>query len=639
MSSPTPAISSVQFGPFELDLRSGDLKRNGRRERLQGQPSQLLVVLVSRRGELVTREELRLQLWPGDTFVDFDHGLNNAVNRIREVLGDSASSPLYIETVPRRGYRFLAEVKLPEQTRVVTSVAALAEDLSAPTQGSQRGLRRWLWILGVVGVLLAVGFGFIMRRQFTPATPNVKSLAVLPFVNFSGDPSQEYFADGMTEALIADLSRIRALKVVSRTSVMRYKGAKTPVPEIARELGVDVVIEGSVVREGGKVRVTAQLINGATDRHLWAENFQGEASGVLKLQSDIAQAISDRIQIVVTPAERSRLANAKTIDPKAYDAYLTGRYYWNRWDRALDKAIASFQRATELDPTYAPAFANLALAYSTLGFYERPRDVFPKAKAAALKALELDPELAEAHAAAGDISLSFDWDMQAADREWRRAIELDPNSVEAHRLAAYCMITAGRFDEALAEEKRALELDPFSANVVSEMGLAYLTARQYPEAIAQYHRALELEPNHGIAQHQLGWVYTLRGMYPQAYAEYAKTGKTCCHAFLGYLYAVSGRRDDAVRVLNGLLQAEKKQYVDAYEIAVVYTGLGDKDRAFQWLNKAFEERSTFLNHLQADPFFDSLRDDHRFAELSSRIGLPAFDPRKHTGNVKVQAKS
>lgn len=622
MASQTSIVSPVKFGPFELDLSSGDLKRNGQRERLQGQPAQLLVVLVSRRGKLVTREELRAQLWPEDTFVDFDHGLNNAVNRIREVLGDSAASPRYIETIPRRGYRFIADVQLADRPE-------LAADSPAHTQPEREKLAR-----SFTRLCLAVAFavvllvGFFVWKQFSPVTPKVNSLAVLPFVNLSGDPNQEYFVDGMTEALIAELSKIRALKVVSRTSVMRYKGTKTPVPQIARELGVDAVIEGSAVRDAGQVRITVQLIDGHSDRHLWAESYQRDASSVLKLQGEMAQAISDRIRVVVTPAERSRLASTRSVNPQAYDAYLTARYFSNRWDGGLDKAIPGFERAVELDPSYAAAYANLALSYSTQGFFEHPRVVFPKAKAAALKALELEPDLALAHVAAADISIHFDWDMQTAEREWRRAEELDPNSVDVHRVAAAYMIANGRFAEAVAEEKRAADVDPFSPFVVGEVGWILKDTRHYDEALVQFRRSIELEPNHQISRYQIAGIYTLRGQYPEAYDEWAKLGKDCCNPQLGYLYAVSGRRADAIRVLNGLLEYSKKQYADPYGIAIVYTGLGDKDRAFESLNKAFEERSTFLDHLVVDPFLDSLRDDPRFPELVRRMGLPVFDPRK-----------
>jgi TolB-like protein/DNA-binding winged helix-turn-helix (wHTH) protein/Tfp pilus assembly protein PilF len=610
-----------RFGPFTADLRSGELHKQGTRIRLQEQPFRVLAILLERPGDLITREELRARLWPSDTFVDFDHGLHAAINRLRERLGDSAGQPKYIETVPRRGYRFLAQVEVVnhsnEPRTELTSVAP-------PAPGR---LRPWIRPAAAVVLLAAVLASFIGVRSSRKAPRSarpVQAIAVLPFANYSGDPSQDYFADGITEALTTELSEIKAWKVISRTSAMRYRGSSRSVPEIAHELGVDAIVEGSVIREADQVRVTVQLIDAASDHHLWSDHYQREAHLLLALEAEIAQAIAREIRIAVTPVERARLAASRTVDPKAYDAYLRGRYYWNRWDRGLDQATPAFEQATQLDPTFAPAFANLALCYSTLGFFERPRDVFPKAKAAALKALELDPGLPEAHAAAGNISLSYDWDLQAADREWRRAVELNPNSVEAHLLAAYYMITTGHFDEAIKQEKRAIELDPLSPNVVSELGWMYLNLGHYDEALAQYNHAIELEPNHEIAREQIVWIYIFTGRYAEAHAEYKKK-RRANSPWLGYLYGVTGKRAEALRVAQALEEASKKEYVDPYVIAIVYAGIGDKDRAFAWLNKAYEERSTFLNHLHVENFFDSLRSDKRFSALSRRIGLPIVD--------------
>jgi TolB-like protein/DNA-binding winged helix-turn-helix (wHTH) protein/Flp pilus assembly protein TadD len=611
----------LSFGPFTVDLRLGELRKQGTRIRLQEQPLRVLAVLLERPGDLVTRDELRQRRWPADTFVDFDHGLNAAINRLREPLGDSAEQPRYIETIPRRGYRFVAPVEVIGSEEPAPPLAADRPPAAGPPAPNRR---LHLALAGSLLALLTAGMWWAVRiRPRTDgAIPSIQSVAVLPLVNDSGDRAQDYFADGMTEALTTELSKIKALKVISRTSAMRYHHTLKSVPEIARDLHVDAVIEGSVMREGDQVRITVQLIDGTTDRHLWSERFQREARHVLALQADVARAIAGRFSVTVTPAERARLTTERTVDPRAYDAYLTGRYYWNRWDRALDKAIPAFQRATELDPTYAPAYANLALCYSTLGFMQRPNDVFPKAKAAVLKALELDPDLAEAHAAAGDISLSYDWDLPSGEREWRRAVELNPNSVEAHRLAAYSLITAGRLDEAIAEQKRAVELDPRSPNPVGELGWMFMNAHRYDESLSQYKRALELEPNHQMAANQIAWIYTLTGKDPEAYAEYTKLHIQCCDPWLGYLYAVTGRRKDALKVLDNLQRSAAKAYVDPYVIAIVYTGLGDRDKAFESLEKAYSERSTFLNHLQVENFFDPLRSDPRFADLSRRIGLP-----------------
>ena len=629
MASPVPGARGVNFGPFELDLCTGELKRDGRIEHLQGQPAQLLVVLVSRKGELVTREELRTKLWPEDTFVDFDHGLNNAVNRIREVLRDSAASPRYIQTVPRRGYRFVAQVEVPNRSQSITIPPVTEGALQPAPQAVLPGMRMPHWQMWTALLFIAVvaPIGVLWNR--TSATPKVQSLAVLPFANFSGDSGQDYFADGVTDELITQLSKIRALKVVSRTSIMRYKGTKKHVPEIARELGVDALVEGSVIRDADQIRITVQLIDGQSDRHLWAESYHSEVGSVLRLQADVAQAISDQIRIAITPQERVQLSNSRsTINPQGYDAYLTGLYYWHRWDRGVDRAIPAFERATQLDPSFSPAYAHLALAYDVDGFFVKPGSIIPKERAAVLKALELDPNLAEAHAAAGTLALSYDWDLEAGQREARRAIDLDPNDVEAHLLLAYSLGMAGHLDQSIAEERRALELDPLSPNVVSELGWLYLMLRRYNDALAQYNHALELEPNHRIAQHQIAWVYTLEGKYSEAYAQYEKLEAKCCDPMLGYLYAVSGRRQDAMRVLTELQQGNTNNYSDAYGFAVVYAGLGDKDRAFAYLDKAYEDRSALLNHAPYENFFDSLRDDPRFPALIHRMGLPFVDPRK-----------
>ncbi len=488
--------------------------------------------------------------------------------------------------------------------------------------------------MALVLVLFVLNVGGWRERIFSRAASapgRIESLALLPLANLSGDPAQEYFADGMTEALITDLAQIGALRVISRTSLMQYKGVKRPLPEIARELNVDGIIEGSVVRAGDQVRITAQLIYAPRDKHLWARSYDRDLRNVLALQSDVAQAIAQEIQVKLTPAEESRLASARPVSPAAYEAYLKGRYHWNkRTPEGIKTAIEYFQQSIEKDPNYALAYAGLADCYVVAANPSPPKEKMPKAKAAAAKALQLDGTLAEAHTSLAAVLSKYDWDWPGAEKEFKHAIELNPRYEAAHEwYAAWYLVPMGRLQEAIAEEKRAQELDPVSVIISFELGIVLYFAREYNQAIEQFRKTLELNPNFRQAQTYLAAAYGQKGMYEQAVAGFQKSltlpGGTewpPTRAGLGYAYGVSGRKDEARKVLNEMKQLARQKYVSAYDVALIYVGLEEKDLAFIWLEKVYEERSRGLSTIKADPRMDSLRSDPHFQDLLRRIGLP-----------------
>ncbi len=464
------------------------------------------------------------------------------------------------------------------------------------------------------------------------AIPAIRSLAVLPLDDLSGDPDQAFFADGMTDALISNLARIRALKVISRTSVMQYKYVKKPLPVTARELGVDAIVEGSVLRAGARVRVTAQLIDAARDRLLWTETYDREVGDVLALQSEIARRIAQRIEIEVTPQEHAHLVRAgRKIDPAAHEACLKGRYFWyKRTAEAVRRGLACFEEAVRLEPSYAPAHAGIADSYIVDGgryLDVPPKVAYARARAAALRAIELEDTLGEAHTSLAAVLTDYDWDWAGADREYRRAIELNPNYVTAHSWYAEHLSRMGRHDEAVAEARRALELDPVS--IFSSMLVAWILyfARRYDEAIRQATETLDLDPEYATALRILGWAYEETGRFEEAIAAHGKACELTQHrpnfeAQLGRALAIAGRTEEARQVLADLTKVSTESYVSAFDIAVIHTALGDRERAFEWLERAFEERSDHLPYLGVNPRLDDLRGDPRFRDLLTRMGLP-----------------
>jgi TolB-like protein/DNA-binding winged helix-turn-helix (wHTH) protein/Flp pilus assembly protein TadD len=630
----------VRFGTFEVDLRAGELRREGRKVKLQEQPFQVLALLLEHRGEVVAREELQKTLWPADTFVDFDHGLNKAVNKIRRALGDSAENPRFVETVGRRGYRFIADLAIVE-VAPPDSPEPVAGGLPGPRDPARAELRSkpaaprhpsWPLDWKVLGVALFVVSAIIMVSRLHPGSHpslNIRSVAVLPLESLSDDASQEYFADGMTDELITDLGQIRALRVISRTSVMQYKRTRKPLPQIARELDVDAVVEGTVLRSGEHVRITAQLIQASADKHLWARSYEGDLRDALALQNKVARAIVEQIQVALNPHELEALKNVPVVRPAAYEAYLKGRYFWNkRTAEGLKTAVDYFKQAIEIDPNYAPAHAGLADAYALLGDWEyaamTPREALPLAKAAAIKALELDSTLGEAHTSLAFCLDVFDWDLESAETEFRRAIELNPGYATAHHWYAWHLSLSGRTDEAIAEMKRAESLDPLSLIINAELAELLLIAHSYDDSIRQSRKTIEMDPNFALAHNQLAQAYLQKGMHDEAIAELQKAirlsgGSPTCTANLARAYAASGRRAEAVRLLTDLEKLSGPGYSHASEIAVVYAALGDRDRAMAWLERGYEERVNPSVLLR--PGFDPLRADPRFQRLVRRVGL------------------
>ena len=595
-------------------------------------------MLLERPGELVSREELRNRLWTAETFVDFDHGVNKAVNRIRDALGDSATSPRFVETVARRGYRFIGDVAVIERAPGAGSEST-PDDLT-PVEDRSAGavaapplpgrLRRWYpWtITGAMALASIVLVAWVLQSK-APRPGPIRSIAVLPLENLSGDDSQEYFADGMTDELIATLGQISALRVISRTSVMSYKRARQPLPRIARELNVEAVVEGTVLRAGDRVRITAQLIDARDDTHLWSDSYDGELRDTLTLQNTVARAIAEQIRINLSAQEQATLKQRQVVNPQAYEAYLKGRYFWNkRTGHDLEKAVGYFSLAIERDPSYAPAYSGLADAYALLGDWEygvlAPTDAFPRAKAAAVKALQLDDTLGEAHTSLAFCLDGFDWDARSADTEFRRGLELNPGYATAHHWYAWHLSLLGRNDEAIAEMKKAQNLDPLSLIINADLAELLLIAQFTDASIQQSRKTIEMDVNFALAHNQLGLAYLQSQRRDDAISELQQAvqlsaGSPTCTANLARAFAISGRRDEAVQLLEDLKKRSQGGSSNAPEIAVVYAALGDNDQAMTWLEKGYHER--FNPGVLLRPGFDPLRADPRFQDLERRVGL------------------
>ena len=611
------APSPLRFGVFELDLRAGELRKEGVKIKLQEQPFQILALLLAHPGEVVTRDELRKKLWPTDTFVDFDHGLNRAVNKLREALGDHSDSPRFIETLPRRGYRFVAPIHLPA------------------ARAAAAGSKRWgrlpygMLLLAAAGLFLALNGGGI-RRLVLPnrSEAAIRSLAVLPLENLSNDPAQDYFADGMTDELTTEVAKIRSLRVISRTSATQYRNAHQTLPVIARELGADAIVTGAVVRTDKKVRITAHLIRASDDRHLWSDQFERDLTDVIALQGEVAQTIADHIQLKLVSGERPAVA-ARPLNGQAYEAYLQAGYFRNKGgEETLNKSIQLFQKAIGLDPSYAQAYAGMSDAYIMLGIsgLRAPKDVYPNAKAAALRALELDESIAAAHHALADVKKGYDWDWAGAESEYKRALMLNPSDVIAHMWYADLLSKIDRYDEAVDEARRARQLDPISVSSDTILGMVLYRAGRYDDAIEACRRALELDPRHASALWFMALAHEQKGDLPQAISELTTavslSSAPLYRALLGHAYGLAGDRTKALQMLETLTAESRTRYISPVDIALIHTGLGDRDSAFAWLEKAYQERTMRIQELP-DPVFRNLRSDARFAALMKRVGLPA----------------
>ena len=656
MEHASASFRVIRCGAFEVDLKSFELRKHGLRLKLAEQPFQILAILLERPGDIVSRDYLRERLWPGDTFVDFDHGLNNAVMRLREALGDSSENPRYIETIPRRGYRFIApfeEIHLaPAQAAHSASAEPAALRVSDHTDAagsfvpgtvdSRENSKPWLTLPRIallsVGVLLFVicsGIAVHYVRGMESAKINsahTMSLVVLPLENLSGDRQQDYFADGMTDELTANLAKIQTLRVISRSTAMAYKGARKPLSEIARELHVDAVVEGTVLRAGDRVRITAELVQVSTDHHLWADTYESPIGDVLSLQNRVSSAIVDQIRINLSTEDKERLAKNPSVSPEAYEDYLKGRYYWNkRSSDGFARAIGYFEQATRIDPQYALAYAGVADCYGIIGatiYGTVPAsEAAPKAKAAAIRALQIDPSLAEAETSLATAKFNYDWDWAGAAEGFKRAIQLDPKYATAYQRYSLYSIAMGRFDDSFEQIKKARDLDPLSISINSSFGWRLYLARQYDRSISQLRDTLEMDPAYEWAHLILGQAYEQKGQFDLALNELRRAvalshNSPLTVSALAHAYGVSGNQAEAQRLLTRLTAQSSKQYVSPYYIAIVYLALGKNDLAIDWLEKAYADRSNGLVFARVEPELDPLRSNPRFAALEHKLNFP-----------------
>jgi TolB-like protein/DNA-binding winged helix-turn-helix (wHTH) protein/Tfp pilus assembly protein PilF len=651
MASAGNSRDRIRTGLFEIDLEAGELYKSGRRVALQDQPFRVLTLLLQSPGDLVSRQNLQNQLWPADTYVGFDEGLNTAIRKLRTAFGDSADNPRFIETVPRRGYRFIAPTRTME-----SAVPILPDDIGRGLEPSKmtsnevitRAAPGEAWrVSGRLGALLAslvvllalvlvvfIIYGLRSHSGSQSADSQQRvMLAVLPFANLSNDPGQEYFSDGLTEETITDLGELNPerLGVIARTSAAAYKNTNKTIAQIGHELGVDYILEGSVRREGGSARITAQLIRVKDQAHLWAHNYDRETGGLLALQNELGRAIAQQVQVKLTTLYGVRSINKYAPNPEAYELYLKGRFYLRqRTFDAIEKSTEHFQRSIEKDPGFALAYAGLADSYLARATGS-PQEFDPKAKEAASRALELDDDLAEAHAALGAEKADFEYDWPGAGREFKRAIELNANYADAHYRYAWTYLTPlGKSDQAIFEMKKALELDPFSRMDNTVLGCTYFYAREYDHALEQFKKAIELDPDFFIAHYHFAWLYSQLGQYQNAISELTKGRllagddrfvKTAASEEVALRKALAA--EGAAGFWKQLLRSNEKlvRNVGEFDTPQIYARLGDKERALKWLERSYEERETLGTLLNVDPAFDSLRSDQRFADLVRRMGL------------------
>lgn len=617
------AAHLLSFEDVEFDARALELRKRGVKIKLEGQPLRILALLVERPGELVSREELRRQLWPGHTIVDFEHSINAAMKRLREALGDSAQTPHFIETLPRRGYRFIQPVKSVEQQL-------------AP----QPKAKRYAWYAGaltlvlvVVGLFAVDAFG-LRERLLNPGDGRAGiALAVLPLKNLSGDPSQDYYADGISEALITELGKIGRLQVISFQSLIRYRQTQKPLPEIARELGVDVLLEGSVVRSGDRLRITAKLFQAAPERQLLSESYEFEARDVVAVQAEVARDVATRARIRLTPQEQARLATARRVDPEAYEAYLLGRAYFSQWGvETPAKAKAYYEKSIAKDPTYAPAYASLAELY-TGRLWAFPVAARAQARQLAEQALALDDSLAEAHAALGRVATQ-EWDWAGAERAYRRAIDANPSYAVARVWYAQYLCVMERFDEAVQQAERAQRLDPVGSLVNTLAGMAHYLAGQVDKAKASWQRVIDLDPMYALASVYMSESHVKDRKYDQAIGVLERAlAYTPKEPFLlgalAHAYASVGRREEALKLTRDLVRREASGEVKAAIPGIwAYVGLQEYDEVFARLEKLAVARRGRMLWLRNDSRLESLHDDPRFQEIVRRMNLTSKSPQR-----------
>jgi TolB-like protein/DNA-binding winged helix-turn-helix (wHTH) protein/Tfp pilus assembly protein PilF len=617
-SGPQPVI---RFGAFELDAASGELRKAGISIKLQPQPFRVLLLLAERSGQVVPRDEIRHALWDGEIYVDFDRSINFCINQIRAALNDNPDKPRYIETIPRRGYRFIASV---------------ANGSASPPETKPQGwLARFKNPAVVAPILIAVlaaagvlYFEVSQRHALDRASAGqIHSLAVLPLENLSGDPSQDFFADAMTDELITTLGQISALRVISRTSVMQYKGVHEPLPQIARELDVDAVLEAAVVRSGDQVRITPQLIRASNEKTLWAHEYVGDLRDVLGLQNQVARAIAEQVRVQLTPEQNALLASSHMIDTQAQEFYWTAHFLaHNGTTDGLQKSISVFQQAIDRQPDYALAYAGLSHAYTALGHTVvlRPENSFPQAKAAALKALRLDNGLEEAHTNLGNAKFLYDWDFPGAEKEFQRAVALNPSSVKAQLDYADFLNAMGRSDEAVTRTRRVLQLDPDSPDALQRVTWILYKSRHYDEALQSARRLVDISQDR-LGHVLVGMVLEQKHELPEAIRELEKGVRLTAeepNAFTAHAKAISGDKAGARKVLADMERLSQRTYVSPWWPAIIYSDLGDKDKAFYWLEKCYQGHEHDLVFSKVWPMFDPLRSDPRYKDLMRRVGLP-----------------
>jgi TolB-like protein/DNA-binding winged helix-turn-helix (wHTH) protein len=638
MAPSSPALRRARFSIFEVDRSASQLLKGGRPVKLAPQPFKVLLLLLDRRGQVVSRGEIQRHLWGESTFVDFERGINFSINQIRAALGDDAERPRYIETLPKLGYRFVAEVTDGAGTEpaVHAAQAVVSEsdlsDLSGhephpsgppPAIQAHAAPVPQVAVAAVLAAIALLAIGIAARKRAEPLDA-IQSLAVLPLEDLSGGAADEYFADGVTDSLITDLGQLAPLRVISRTSIMQYKRARRPLPQIARELGVDAVVEGTITRSGNRVRVTAQLIDARTDRHLWAHAYETEMGDVLALEGELAEVIADEVRGKISSPRHPVPKRVRSLPAPAQDAYLKGHYLQETGTiERLPEAISYFEQSIASEPN-APAFAGAASAYVALGhmMFLPPQEAFLPAKTAALKALELDDTLEDAHTALGAVKLLYDWDFPGAATEFQRAMAFNPSSVRAQNAYADYLSAMGRANEAIERARQGLELDPLSLSAIMNLAWQLYRGRHYQEAVAEAQKVADINPKFSSAHVCLGLAYEQERRFPEAIEELQKASGYCrdrCYGLIGQVFAMSGDRQAA---LEAMQQLQRRAYASPWLIAVIYAQLNDKDRAFAWLEKAYEGREHDLVFAGAWPLFDNLRADPRYRDLLRRVGLP-----------------
>jgi TolB-like protein/DNA-binding winged helix-turn-helix (wHTH) protein/Tfp pilus assembly protein PilF len=620
--------AKLRFRDYELDPRGFELRRVGHRVRLERKPLELLILLAEKQGELIGREEIIEKIWGKDFFFDAENGINNAVRKIRSALHDDPEQPRFVETSVGKGYRFIAPVE-----RVLEPAITFVTEPQPARQGPAGS--RWmlagllaLAVATLIAATLAFNIAGIRTRVFARSVPPIRSIVVLPLENLSGDANQEYFADGMTDALITDLAQVSSLRVISRTSAMHYKGSHQALPTIARELNVDAVVEGTVMRSGDRVRITAQLLDARRDRHLWARAYDREVSEIMSLQQDVADNIFQEIQAKLTPEENLRASRKRQVDPEAYDDYLRGLYFWHKFTAAgMTRAAEYFEKSVQKDPSYALGYAWLANAYGMLAeFVGPPSDFMPKSKEATEKAVQLDDNLAEAHDSLANIKYYYDRDWAGADREFQRALQLNPGNALIHGGYARYLDAMGRFEEASRQHEITRELDPLILIGFYIRGDHFLFLRQYDKAIAEFRAALDLDHNFFIAHKGLAKAYKSKGMEKESISEWEQVDVLEGESDQAEATKIAYARGGYKGVLKAWLKAVEHQraaggYIDYSKEASIQAQLGNKDLALQALEKAFAEGEdmTFLN---VEPEWDPIRSDPRFQDILRRVGLP-----------------